>query len=273
MTAIQSAQIVERYYLMNENVLMENPLDIFSDFEQIPDEAFQYDKDEIYGLVRTITNSDDFLLFLSDTLTNQPERIEAEVAAMKVMLQDAYAGKYSPSKNEAIIYFVGDVLKSIEDITAIGGTFKKINVSVFKCRPDAILPKYATTGDAGMDLYSAEEVTLEPHMTKIVPTGLKLAIPGGYYLAIVPRSGLSLKTPLRVGNAPGTIDSGYRGELGIIMTNTGDIPFTVPKGERIAQAILHKIPHIVWNEVTEEEWNKIADTDRGEGGYGSTGQQ
>lgn len=257
---------------MNENVLMENPLDIFSDFEQIPDEAFQYDKDEIYGLVRTITNSDDFLLFLSDTLTSQPERIDAEVTAMKQMLADAYAGKYSPAKNEAIIYFIGDVMASIEEVKSFGGTFKKIKIPVFKCREDAILPKYATSGDAGMDLYSAEEVLLQPKETKIVPTGLKLAIPGGYYLAIVPRSGLSLKTPLRVGNAPGTIDSGYRGELGIIMTNTStEIPFTVPKGERIAQAILQKVPHIVWDELTEEQWNEIANTDRGEGGYGSTG--
>lgn len=257
---------------MNDNILMENPLDIFGDFEQIPDEAFQYDKDEIYGLVRTITNSDDFLLFLTDTLTTQPERIEAEIAAMKIMLADAQAGKYSPAKNEAIIYFIGDVMASIEEVKAINGTFKKIKVPVFKCREDAILPTYANVGDAGMDLYAAEEVTLLPQQTEIVPTGLKMAIPGGYYLVITPRSGLSLKTPLRVGNAPGTIDAGYRGELGIIITNTSTSnTFTINKGERIAQAILQKVPHIVWKELDEEGWDKIANTDRGEGGYGSTG--
>ena len=93
----------------------------------------------------------------------------------------------------------------------------KTDLFIEKCREDAVIPTYANDGDAGMDLYAAEEVIIEPGRAALVPVGIKLAIPYGYEVQIRPRSGISLKTPLRVPNAPGTIDSGYRDEVNVII--------------------------------------------------------
>jgi dUTP pyrophosphatase len=97
----------------------------------------------------------------------------------------------------------------------------KVGVFIEKCRETAVIPAYAREGDAGMDICSAEDIDISPGQTKIIPTGLKLAIPPGYEIQVRPRSGLSYKTLLRLANTPGTIDSGYRDELGVIMSNTG----------------------------------------------------
>jgi deoxyuridine 5'-triphosphate nucleotidohydrolase len=97
---------------------------------------------------------------------------------------------------------------------------KNVEVFVELCREDAILPEYAKPGDAGMDVFAAEDIIIKPGQTVIIPTGLKLAIPEGYEIQVRPRSGISLNTPLRIVNSPGTIDSGYRDELGIIVNNS-----------------------------------------------------
>jgi len=165
-----------------------------------------------------------------------------------------------------------------------------VEVPVEKCREDAVIPAYARPGDAGMDVCCAVETVICPGETKIVPTGLKFAIPNGYEIQVRPRSGLSLKTPLRISNSPGTIDSGYRDELGIIVTNTAATPTTAPaavsaaaaaesgsshaagsytvrKGDRIAQIVLHEVPRMKLLVV-----DSVAGigNDRG-GGFGSTG--
>ena len=144
-----------------------------------------------------------------------------------------------------------------------------IRVYVEKCREDAVIPQYARPGDAGVDLVAAEDVFLLPQQTAIVPTGIKVALPEGYELQIRPRSGLSLNTGLRLANSPGTIDSGYRDEIGVIVTNTGEKAYLIQKGDRIAQAVLQKVPKIQWVEV--EDVSKIG-TNRG-GGFGSTGRR
>lgn len=136
------------------------------------------------------------------------------------------------------------------------------------CRPEAVMPQYARPGDAGMDVRSMESMVIFPGDTKIIPTGIKVAIPEGYEIQIRPRSGLSLKTGLRVANSPGTIDSGYRDEIGVIIHNTSFVPETITKGDRIAQLVLQQVPKIVWlscNDVSAMGSN------RG-GGFGSTGQ-
>lgn len=159
----------------------------------------------------------------------------------------------------------------------------EVNVYLEICREDAIIPTYANEGDAGMDVYAAEDVLIEPGETVIVPTGIKFAIPKGYEIQVRPRSGISYKTPLRIANSPGTIDSGYRGELGIIITNTSernDYPlietnsdgnkkgtYKIKKGDRIAQIVLQAVPRINFVKVDSV---KDIGTDRG-GGFGSTG--
>jgi dUTP pyrophosphatase len=128
------------------------------------------------------------------------------------------------------------------------------------------LPAYATSGAAGMDVVSAEDVTLAPGTRHAVATGLILAIPEGYEVQVRPRSGLALKHGITVPNTPGTIDSDYRGELKVILINHGTQPFMIQRGDRIAQLVLAPVLQAAWEEVAE-----LDATERGEGGFGSTG--
>ena len=145
---------------------------------------------------------------------------------------------------------------------------QNIQVSVEICRKDVILPSYAKDGDAGMDVRAAETIEIQPGAAVLVPTGLKVAIPDGYEIQVRPRSGLSLKTPLRIANAPGTIDAGYRDEICIIAQNTSkDTSYTVEKGDRIAQFVLQEIPKMVFEQVESVQG---LGSNRG-GGFGSTG--
>lgn len=131
------------------------------------------------------------------------------------------------------------------------------------------LPFYATKGSAGMDVYSNEELELGPLSTTIVKTGLFVKIPEGYEIQVRPRSGLSAKSKLRIANSPGTIDSDYLGEIGIIIDNISDnYHHLIKKGERIAQLVLKKVEQIEWEEV--EEFSEM--TERNTGGFGSTGK-
>ena len=130
------------------------------------------------------------------------------------------------------------------------------------------LPAYATALSAGLDVRAdnAEPIVLEPLGRAMVPTGLFLEIPAGYEVQVRPRSGLAAKRGVTVLNAPGTIDADYRGEVCVILVNLGSEPFTVERGERIAQLILARHETIEWEECTE-----LAGSERGAGGFGSTG--
>ena len=140
----------------------------------------------------------------------------------------------------------------------------KINVQIEKLNENAKLPEYAHPSDAGADIFSAEEVTINPSETKLVKTGLKVAIPAGYAIFIYPRSGLSLKTGLRIANSVGVIDESFHKEIMVIMENTGSEPYNINIGDRIAQMIIQPVPMINWIEDIVE--------DTGRGGFGSTGQ-
>lgn len=133
---------------------------------------------------------------------------------------------------------------------------------------DLPLPSYATAGAAGMDLVAAvkEPVTLPPGGRALVLTGLRIALPPGYELQVRPRSGLALKHGIILPNSPGTIDEDYRGEVGVIMLNAGEQAFTVERGMRIAQAVIAPVERVSWAECAE-----LDETERGSGGFGSTG--
>ncbi len=133
---------------------------------------------------------------------------------------------------------------------------------------DLPLPSYATEGAAGMDLLAAvaEPVTLGPGQRALIPTGLAIALPPGHELQIRPRSGLALRHGIVLPNSPGTIDEDYRGEIQVIMLNTGDAPFVIERGARIAQAVLAPVIRVVWREV-----EALDETARNQGGFGSTG--
>lgn len=130
------------------------------------------------------------------------------------------------------------------------------------------LPEYKTEGSAGMDLCAnlPAPITLRPSERQLVPTGLFIEIPFGYEGQVRPRSGLALKKGLTCINSPGTIDSDYRGELKVILVNLSTEPQTIENGERIAQLVLAKHEHIAWVSTAE-----LSDSDRGTGGFGSTG--
>jgi dUTP pyrophosphatase len=130
------------------------------------------------------------------------------------------------------------------------------------------LPSYATPGAAGMDLLAAvaAPLTLAPGARTLVPTGLAIALPPGFELQVRPRSGLALKNGIVLPNSPGTVDEDYRGELQVIVMNAGTEPFTIERGMRIAQAVLAPVVRAAWQEVAE-----LDETQRGAGGFGSTG--
>jgi len=128
------------------------------------------------------------------------------------------------------------------------------------------LPSYQTPHAAGLDLTAAEELTLEPGERGSVGTGLSIALPEGYEAQIRPRSGLALKFGVTVVNSPGTIDADYRGEIRIILINHCKSTFRVSRGDRIAQMVVAPVTRVGWQEVPE-----LPDTERGQGGFGSTG--
>ena len=130
------------------------------------------------------------------------------------------------------------------------------------------LPTYQTPGSAGMDLYAAiaSDCPIAPGARQFLPCGFALAIPPGYEGQVRSRSGLALKHGIAVLNAPGTIDSDYRGEVGVVLINHGDQPFVISRGTRIAQLVISRVEQIGWAEVAE-----LPETDRGSGGYGHTG--
>jgi dUTP pyrophosphatase len=146
---------------------------------------------------------------------------------------------------------------------------KTKNIQIELLTEDAVFPEYAYPTDSGFDLYSTKEITLEPFGRSLIPTGLKLSFDIGYEIQVRPKSGLALKQGLTVLNTPGTVDSGYNGEIMVIVFNTNPKPFTVEKGMKIAQAVL--CPVINGKYVNLQLVDKIENKDRGANGFGSTG--
>lgn len=188
-----------------------------------------------------------------------------------------------------------DFLKSLVGLTynavsAADGIAKRhILIPIEYCREDAKMPTYAHLTDAGMDIYLTEDVVIHPGETKLIPTGIKVAIPLGYELQVRPKSGRSLKSKLRIANTPGTIDAGYRDEICIIADNIDQVikggeldeagrltgilwgsDITLGKGEKIAQLVLSEVPKAVFYEV---ESVAAIENDGRKGGFGSTGDK
>lgn len=140
-----------------------------------------------------------------------------------------------------------------------------MKVKILKIDPEVKMPGYANPGDAGMDFYSAEEAVIKPGERKVVKTGIKMAIPGGYVGLVWDKSGLAAKKGVKT--MAGVIDAGYRGEVGIVLHNLGNEDFSVEKNMKIAQMLIQPIhsPEI-------EEVKELSETERGEGGFGSTGK-
>ena len=142
---------------------------------------------------------------------------------------------------------------------------------VYKMRADAVIPRYATSGAAGLDLAACltTSITLEPGGTARVPTGLQIALPPGHEAQVRPRSGLAARHSVTVLNAPGTIDEDYRGEVQVLLINHGPDSFTISHGERIAQLVIAPVTQVEIEPINDEA--ALGGTERGDGGFGSTG--
>lgn len=202
---------------------------------------------------------------LLTSLRRTPIRdIEQEKAGAQEFIENIKnADDLSENKKEFLITIIEYGILSV--IELYNNPREKIKVQIQKITDNAVIPKYAHATDAGADVYAIEETIIAPGETELIKTGLKMAIPKGYEVQVRPRSGLSLKTGLRVANAPGTIDASYRGELGIIMTNISKDTYTIEPGDKIAQLVIAPTPMMDFEEVSS-----LDETERGEGGFGST---
>ncbi len=145
----------------------------------------------------------------------------------------------------------------------------EVQIKIFEHGRGLPLPSYASAGSSGMDLYAAVEgkIIMEPQQTQLIPTGIAIALKPGFEAQIRPRSGLAAKHSIGILNSPGTIDSDYRGEIKVILTNFSNAAYTINRGDRIAQMVLSRYETFIWNETVT-----LPDSERGSGGFGHSGR-
>ena len=252
----------------------------------LPEKEFAFISGQILFQFEKALNNVNDKLYLVQSLNASGMKLEdflAEFTQLQKNIDTNFQGKISQQKIDFIKQLLGIFAKTMAETDGVSKRI--VPVAIELCHADAKIPAYAKAGDAGMDVYAVEDVTINPGETVIVPTGIKCALPLGYEFEVRPRSGLSVKTPLRVANAPGTIDSGYRDEIGVIITNTepkikdigfveGNTPailygqsYTITKGMRFAQLVLKEVPACAFYEVS-----KVAEIGfNRDGGFGSSG--
>lgn len=234
---------------------------------EMPDNQF----DKIYptfkGKLENLFSSKVFQQEILSTLETFPiEDFEGERRAVVELINEI-------KEDDTISVNKQDMLISIleQSVLAVYDLYKnpreRIEVKIQKIYEDAQIPTYAHDSDAGADVYAYEDTDIKPHETVLVKTGIKVAIPAGYEIQLRPRSGMSFRTPLRIANAPATIDADFRGEIMVIMWNSGNLTQNIKKGDRIAQMVISPVPMISWKEV-----NSLDTTERNEGGFGSSGE-
>ena len=249
---------------------MENEIkNVFNTIQNLPDESVELILPQIEDEFKKLVEEQD-LVNKTKTEFLQEGYTLADIKALKQSYDDIAEDyfkivKPTSPKGRYISALVG-VYKGILDKIVQEGFSRTVNIKVLKETEDAVLPTYAHFDDAGADLYANEEVDIQPNEVKIIQTGLKIEIPDGYEMQVRPRSGMSTKTPIL--GILGTVDSGYRGSLGVMLYNHGDIPYRVQKGDRIAQAVIAPTYH--GNFLISDS---LSETERGEGGFGSTDNQ
>lgn len=283
----QSAEKMEGIFkILNEENSEEAGIAVIFSALKLPDKEFDLVSEQILNECEKAMNKIDDKLVLVQALNAhgiKTEDLNDMFQKTQLAIEECFKDTISKKKIDFLKRFLGIIVNTINDTEGIA---KRIIPVPFElCHPDAIQPSYAKSGDAGMDIYAIEDTIINPGETKIIKTGIKCALPLGYEFEVRPRSGLSVKTPLRIANAPGTIDSGYRDEIGVIVTNIEpkikDIifsedgkpsilygqSFTVSKGMRFAQLVLKEVPSCAFYEVSDV---KEIGFDRA-GGFGSSG--
>ncbi len=268
-------------------------LEAFASVLALPDEEFKTLSGIILDELNKSLNNPNDRLLLAQSFNAQGITSDEVIANFKELATqiDSIKDDVLPqAKRDFVKQIVGLMVNAIAETEGISKRIIQIPIEL--CHPNAKIPAYAKPGDAGMDIYALEDFEVAPGERKIIKTGLKVAIPRGYELQVRPRSGTSVKTALRVANTPGTIDSGYRDEIGVIIENiepevkdigyvfdnNGNIiiksilhgsVFNVGKGERFAQLVLNEVPSAAFYPV--ESVAQIGEN-RG-GGFGSTGKE
>ena len=268
-------------------------LEAFASVLALPDEEFKTLSGIILDELNKSLNNPNDRLLLAQSFNAQGITSDEVIANFKELATqiDSIKDDVLPqAKRDFVKQIVGLMVNAIAETEGISKRIIQIPIEL--CHPNAKIPAYAKPGDAGVDIYALEDFEVAPGERKIIKTGLKVAIPRGYELQVRPRSGTSVKTALRVANTPGTIDSGYRDEIGVIIENiepkikdigydfddNGNIiiksilhgsVFNVGKGERFAQLVLNEVPSAAFYPV--ESVAQIGGN-RG-GGFGSTGKE
>lgn len=247
--------------IMNSN----SPMDQFFQILELPDIEFIKIYEPVKQRLLEAFKSPEVRKALLDSYKTIPDiNIQQEKDCVEKMLREISEDTtVCKEKKELLTLILENSISLISE--TIENPREFIEVKIQKISENAKLPKYAHDSDAGADVYASEEVTIEPYATELVKTGIKLSIPKGYEIQLRPRSGLSLKTNLRIANAPATIDADFRGEIGVIINNNGSTPYTINVGDRIAQMVISPVPMIKW-----VESDSLDKTERGENGYGST---
>ena len=238
-------------------------------------------------LERGMKNVNDQLLMVQsmNMLGMKAENVREQYEQIYTEIDSQIGDMLSHQKRDFLKRMLGITYNALAESEGVAK--KTILIPLEFCKEDTKMPTYAHLTDSGMDIYAVEEITIGPGETKLIPTGLKVAIPAGYELQVRPKSGRCLKTKLRVANTPGTIDAGYRDEIGVIVDNiepfikSADIDengrlynvefgssYIIGKGEKFAQLVLCEVPKAAFYQV--ESVNTIANDGRA-GGFGSSG--
>ena len=283
---LQLNQFIKELDLENNETFQQ-----FSVMLNLPDEQFEPLKPVVLDSLERSFNTPEVRLNFARALNTMEltlEDLEDFLNGMILALQDSALHNLSKTK----IDFLTSIISILHNaFTSSEGISKRIvKIPIEKCDDRAKAPTYANTTDSGMDVYALEDITIAPGETKLIPIGIKVALPRGYELQVRPKSGRSLKSKLRIANTPGTIDAGYRDEIGIIVENIepviSDISYeyddegnikitsidfgsshTIGAGEKFAQLVLAEVPKVSWLQV--DSVTGIGE-DRG-GGFGSTG--
>lgn len=271
--------------------------EMFGALLAMPDEDFKNISPILMDEINRSLNNPSDRITLVAAMTSQGYNGEDLTEAFDEICKeiDAQLTEISQVKKDWLKQLMGATINAINETEGISKRY--VRIAYEKCHEDAKMPAYAHETDSGMDVYALEDITLAPGEQKIIPIGIKVALPAGYELQVRPKSGISAKTKLRVANAPGTIDAGYRDEIGVIIENVeppikdityepvmnienGQIDhlrvtsilygssYTIGKGQKFAQLVLSEVPKAVLYEV--EKVGEIGE-DRG-GGFGSTGK-
>ena len=283
---LQLNQFIKELDLENNEIFQQ-----FSVMLNLPDEQFEPLKPVVLDSLERSFNTPEVRLNFARALNSMElnlEDLEDFLNGMIMALQDSTLHNLSKTKIDFLTSIIGILHNAF---TASEGISKRIiKIPIEKCDDRAKAPTYANITDSGMDVYALEDTTIAPGETKLIPIGIKVALPRGYELQVRPKSGRSLKSKLRIANTPGTIDAGYRDEIGIIVENIepviSDISYeyndegnlkitsidfgsshTIGAGEKFAQLVLAEVPKVSWLQV--DSVTGIGE-DRG-GGFGSTG--